>query len=159
MKKQFPAFVAAFLMTGLIALAMAVVTVNALVNKNSTPAANSATASTSADASQVAQLQDLVQQYQQREQEYQQREQQYQQLLDQEKQQLDAAYPPDRRCTPGATLCWGSQGLRDRAFAFAADGALERASGSARSIRTLRTRECRPTPMCRPCRHPSRAKD
>jgi peptidoglycan hydrolase CwlO-like protein len=94
LKKQFPAFVAAFIMTALIALVMGVVTVNALVNKNSTPVANSVSASTtssSSDQAQIAQLQDLVNQYQQREQQYQQREQQYQQMLQQEQSQLDQA--------------------------------------------------------------------
>ncbi len=91
MKKQIPAFVAAFVMTGLLALVMGVVTVNALVNKNSTPVSNSATTGTSADQAQIAQLQSLVQQYQQREQQYQQREQQYQQMLQQQQQQLDTA--------------------------------------------------------------------
>ncbi len=91
MKKQIPAFVAAFVMTGLLALVMGVVTVNALVNKNSTPVSNSAATGTSADQAQIAQLQSLVQQYQQREQQYQQREQQYQQMLQQQQQQLDTA--------------------------------------------------------------------
>lgn len=91
MRKQIPALVAAFLMTALIALVMAVVTVNALVNKDSTPVVNSPSASTSTDQSQVAQLQGLVQQYQQREKDYQQREQQYQQMLQDQQAQLDAA--------------------------------------------------------------------
>ena len=90
MKKHIPAFLAAFLMTAFVALAMGVITVNAFVNKNSTPVANTQTTG-SADQSQVAQLQGLVQQYQDREKQYQQREQQYQQMIQEQQAQLDAA--------------------------------------------------------------------
>jgi len=90
MKKHIPAFLAAFLMTAFVALAMGVVTVNAFVNKNSTPVVNSP-ATGSADGAQIAQLQSLVQQYQDREQQYQQREQQFQQMIQDQQAQLDAA--------------------------------------------------------------------
>jgi peptidoglycan hydrolase CwlO-like protein len=89
MKKHIPAFLAAFLMTSFVALAMGAVTVSAFVNKNSTPIANTQTAG-STDQAQIAQLQGLVQEYQDREQQYQQREQQYQQMIQQQQAQLDA---------------------------------------------------------------------
>jgi nitrogen fixation/metabolism regulation signal transduction histidine kinase len=90
MKKHIPAFLAAFLMTAFVALAMGVVTVNAFVNKDSAPVANAQTTG-STDQAQIAQLQSLVQQYQDREQQYQQREQQYQQMIQDQQAQLDAA--------------------------------------------------------------------
>jgi hypothetical protein len=49
------------------------------------------------------------------------------------KAQFDAAYPPAKRgCREGATECWGTFGLKDRTFAFAADGALDRPAYSRR---------------------------
>jgi esterase/lipase len=95
MKSKLPALLAAFLITAVIALSMAVVGVNALVNPNSTNVSNSpaaapvaATTGTSADQASLDQMQALVAQYQQRDQEYQQREQQYQQQIQQDQQQL-----------------------------------------------------------------------
>ena len=90
MKKHIPAFLAAFLMTAFLALAMGVVTVNAFVNKNSAPAADTQTTA-SGNQSQLAQLQSLVQQYQDREQQYKEREQQYQQMIQDQQAQLDTA--------------------------------------------------------------------
>ena len=90
MKKHIPAFLAAFLMTAFLALAMGVVTVNAFVNKNSAPVADTQTTG-SGDQAQIAQLQSLVQQYQDREQQYKDREQQYQQMIHDQQAQLDAA--------------------------------------------------------------------
>jgi peptidoglycan hydrolase CwlO-like protein len=90
MKKHIPAFLAAFVMTAFLALAMGVVTVNAFVNKNSAPLADTQT-TVSGDQSQVAQLQSLVQQYQDREQQYKDREQQYQQMIQDQQAQLDTA--------------------------------------------------------------------
>ena len=40
--------------------------------------------------------------------------------------EFDALYPPAVRCAPASTGCWISQGLPDRLYAFAADGALQR---------------------------------
>jgi uncharacterized protein YlxW (UPF0749 family) len=79
MRKQIKAALAAFLITGILALSMFVVGVNALVNSNGTTAANSSTQATalntsvasSADQAQIAQLQSLVSQYQARELQYQ----------------------------------------------------------------------------------------
>ena len=86
MKKQFPAFIAAFFVTGFIALAMIVTSANALMNKNGTvvsndPAVISSTTTTSIDQAQIDQLQARIN-------EYQQREAQYQQLLQQDQQQI-----------------------------------------------------------------------
>ena len=100
MRKQIPALLAAFLMTGVIALSMGVVGVNALYNSNSSTVSNvpvtaAASAPVSAttmsglvDQAKITQLQDLVNQYQAREQQYQQREQQYQQQLQTDQTQL-----------------------------------------------------------------------
>jgi TolA-binding protein len=95
MKSKLPALLAAFLITAVIALSMAVVGVNALVNPNSTSVSNSPVASAaavttgvSADQATVGQLQTLISQYQQHEQQYQQREQQYQQQIQQDQQQI-----------------------------------------------------------------------
>jgi peptidoglycan hydrolase CwlO-like protein len=86
MKKQFPALIAAFLVTGFIAIAMGVTGVNALINKNGTvvsndPAGSSSTASTGLNQAQIEQLQARIN-------EYKQREEQYQQLLQQDQQQI-----------------------------------------------------------------------
>jgi hypothetical protein len=86
MKKQFSALIAALLITGFIALAMGVTSVNALLNKNGTvisndPAAASSPAGTDLSQAQIAQLQTRVN-------EYQQREAQYQQLLQENQQQI-----------------------------------------------------------------------
>ena len=87
MRKQIPAILAAFFITAVIALAMAVVGVNALVNPNTVavsdmPAALTTDATVaSADQGTVPQLQAIIQQYQQREQQYQQQIQQDQQQL------------------------------------------------------------------------------
>jgi len=85
MKKQLPAFIAATLVTGFIALAMFVTGANALLNKNGTAVSNDPAAavssSTNIDQAQIEQLQARVN-------EYQQREAQYQQLLQQDQQQL-----------------------------------------------------------------------
>jgi TolA-binding protein len=86
MNKQLPAFIAAMIVTGFIALAMLVTGANALMNKNGTvvsndPAAISATTTTGIDQAQIDQLQARIA-------EYQGREAQYQQLLQQDQQQL-----------------------------------------------------------------------
>jgi outer membrane murein-binding lipoprotein Lpp len=99
MRKQIPALLAAFLMTGVIALSMGVVGVNALYNSNSTTVSNAPVAAASApvsaatmsglvDQAKITQLESLVSQYQAREQQYQQREQQYQQQLQTDQTQL-----------------------------------------------------------------------
>ena len=89
MKRQIPALLAVFLITGFMALTMSVVGVNALFNKNSVPVVNSTAANP--DQAQVAQLQDLVKQYQAREAQYQQREKDYQQREQQYQQQVAQA--------------------------------------------------------------------
>jgi peptidoglycan hydrolase CwlO-like protein len=91
MKKQIPALIAAILMTGFIAMVMAVTGANALFNKNSTAVSNSPAASqnVSANSSNIEQAQ--IKQLQDRINEYQQREQQYQQLLQTDQTQLQQA--------------------------------------------------------------------
>ena len=86
MKKQIPAFFAAMLVTGFIALAMLVTSANAFMNKNGTAVSNdaalsAATTSKSIDQAQIEQLQARID-------EYQQRELQYQQLVQQDQQQI-----------------------------------------------------------------------
>ena len=84
MKKQFPALIAAFIVTGFIAMTMLVTSANALMNKNGTVVSNDPAAvysTTNLDKAQVDQLQTRIN-------EYQQREAQYQQLLQQDQQQL-----------------------------------------------------------------------
>jgi TolA-binding protein len=85
MKKQFPALIAAFLVTGFIALAMVVTSANALMNKNGTAASNDpaavAASTTNTNQAQIDQLQARIN-------EYQQREAQYQQLLQQDQAQI-----------------------------------------------------------------------
>ena len=85
MKKQIPALIAAFLVTGFIALAMVVTSANALMNKNGTVASNNPSA-VSASTTNINQAQ--IDQLQARINEYQQREAQYQQLLQQDQQQI-----------------------------------------------------------------------
>jgi septal ring factor EnvC (AmiA/AmiB activator) len=91
MRKQVVAFLAAFVITGIVALSMLVVGVNAATNPNSVAASNSpasavANVSTTPNSSQtqIAQLQSLVAQYQAR-------EQQYQAALNSDNQQLSQA--------------------------------------------------------------------
>jgi hypothetical protein len=91
MRKQVIAFLSAFIITAVVALAMLVVGVNAASNPNGVAASNSPTAaeasvSTGTDASQaqIAQLQSQVAQYQAR-------EQQYQAALASDNQQLSQA--------------------------------------------------------------------
>jgi peptidoglycan hydrolase CwlO-like protein len=102
MRKQISAILAAFFITGFIALCMTVVSANALVNKNSVPVSNSpqatAAASTTNDPpattaaqTEIQQLEARINQYQQREQQYQKREQQYQQQLQTAQQQIQTA--------------------------------------------------------------------
>ena len=83
MKKQFPALVAAFIVTGFVALAMLVTGANALLNKNGTVVSNGSAVitTTNIDQAQIDQLQARVD-------EYQQREVQYQQMLQESQQQL-----------------------------------------------------------------------
>jgi uncharacterized protein YlxW (UPF0749 family) len=83
MKKQLPAFVAALVITGFIALVMVVTSANALMNKNGTTASNApaSVASTNSSQAQIDQLQARINQYQQR-------EVQYQQLLQQDQAQI-----------------------------------------------------------------------
>jgi hypothetical protein len=78
MRKQLIAFIAATLITGTIALSMIVVGVSAMTNRNGVVPSNStssvattASTTTSSDQAQIAQLQNLVDQYQAREQQYQ----------------------------------------------------------------------------------------
>ena len=84
MKKQFPAFLAALLVTGFIAFAMVVTSANALLNKNGTVVSNdpsAISATTNSNQAQIDQLQARIN-------EYQQREVQYQQMLQQDQQQI-----------------------------------------------------------------------
>lgn len=81
MHKKIIAFVVAFVITGIVAVSMLVVGVNAAFNKNSVPVSNSpaqaqsalpgSVSSTLSPQDQIAQLQNLVNQYQAREQQYQ----------------------------------------------------------------------------------------
>ena len=79
MRKQILAFLAAFLITGVIALSMFVVGANAALNPNGVAVSNSPAqavaaidpSTSSPDQTQIAQLQALVAQYQEREQQYQ----------------------------------------------------------------------------------------
>ena len=89
MKRQIPALVTTFLITGFMTLALSVVGVNAMYNKTTLAASTSQSVLT-ADVKQaeIAQLEALVNQYQQREVQYQQREQQYQQQIQQVQQQF-----------------------------------------------------------------------
>jgi hypothetical protein len=76
MKKQIPALIAAFLVTGLIASFMILTSLNAYFNPNGVPVSNDpATVSnvsqtTDYQQAQIAQLQSRIQEYQQREQKY-----------------------------------------------------------------------------------------
>ena len=92
MKRQIPALVATFLITGFMTLALSVVGVNAMYNKANLDASTSQIAVT-ADVKQaeIVQLEALVNQYKQREAQYQQREQQYQQQIKQSQQQAASA--------------------------------------------------------------------
>ena len=83
-KKQLPAFIAALLVTGFIALAMIVTSANALLNKDGTLVSNDPASNSTAINVEQAQFDQL----QARINEYQQREAQYQQLLQQDQQQL-----------------------------------------------------------------------
>lgn len=84
MKKQLPAFFAAMLVTGFIALAMVVTSANALLNKNGTVVSNDPTAASTTSNNNQAQIEQL----QARINEYQQREVQYQQKLQDNQQQI-----------------------------------------------------------------------
>ena len=88
MKRQIPALVATFLITGFMTLALSVVGVNAMYNKANLDASTSQITQTSdVKQAEIAQLEALVNQYKQREAQYQQREQQYQQQIQQSQQQ------------------------------------------------------------------------
>ena len=88
MKRQIPALVATFLITGFMILALSVVGVNAMYNKANLDASTSQIAQTSdVKQAEIAQLEALVNQYKQREVQYQQREQQYLQQIQQSQQQ------------------------------------------------------------------------
>lgn len=94
MKKQLPALLAAFLITGFITLVMFVTGANALLNKNSVDPASSGASTSSASSveqAQIKQLQDRINEYALREQQYQQREQQYRQTLQSNQLQLQQA--------------------------------------------------------------------
>jgi hypothetical protein len=98
MKKQLPALIAAFLMTGFITLVMVVTSANALLNQNAVDPSSSAStvsaasaSTTSLDQAQIQQLQDRIKEYTQREQQYQQRELQYQQELQASQTKLSEA--------------------------------------------------------------------
>jgi hypothetical protein len=92
MRKQLVALFAAMFITGLVAMSMVVLGVNAMTNQNGTVVSNSpvstpvagSTTSTSDQAQQIAQLQAQVAQYQAR-------EQQYQAALNSDNQQLSQA--------------------------------------------------------------------
>jgi uncharacterized protein YlxW (UPF0749 family) len=92
MRKQLVALFSAMLITGLVAMSMVVIGVNAMTNQNGTVVSNSpaptaaagSTASTSDQTQQIAQLQAQVAQYQAR-------EQQYQAALNSDNQQLSQA--------------------------------------------------------------------
>jgi len=92
MRKHILALIAAIVITGVTALSMFVVGVNALVNQKGTVVSNSPAATVSQDQgsstatyqAQIAQLQSLVNQYQTR-------EQQYQQIINQDQQKMDQA--------------------------------------------------------------------
>jgi peptidoglycan hydrolase CwlO-like protein len=86
MNKQISALLAASLITGLIALAMAVTGANALFNKNGVDPSPTtlATSNTNANPQQIEQLQNRIN-------EYAQREQQYQQMLQNDQSQLQQA--------------------------------------------------------------------
>jgi hypothetical protein len=92
MRKQLVAFFAAMFITGLLAMSMVVIGVNAMTNQNGTVVSNlstgaavaGSTTSTSDQAQQIAQLQAQVAQYQAR-------EQQYQAALESDNQQLTQA--------------------------------------------------------------------
>jgi uncharacterized protein YlxW (UPF0749 family) len=88
MRKQVVAFLAAFVITGIVALSMLVIGVNAATNPNSVAASNSpasavanVSASPNSSQAQIAQLQNQIAQYQAR-------EQQYQTALNSDNQQL-----------------------------------------------------------------------
>lgn len=88
MKRQIPAIVATFLITGFMTLALSVVGVNAMYNKATLDASTSqVTLTSNVKQEQIVQLEALINQYQQREAQYQQREQQYQQQIQQAQQQ------------------------------------------------------------------------
>jgi uncharacterized protein YlxW (UPF0749 family) len=92
MRKQLVALFSAMLITGLVAMSMVVIGVNAMTNQNGTVVSNSpvptavagSSTSTSDQAQQIAQLQAQVAQYQAR-------EQQYQAALNSDNQQLSQA--------------------------------------------------------------------
>jgi uncharacterized protein YlxW (UPF0749 family) len=91
MRKQIVAFLAAFIITGIVALSMLVIGVSAAVNPNGVAVSNSPTtavvnaaSSSNSTQSQIAQLQSQVAQYQAR-------EQQYQTALNNDNQQLSQA--------------------------------------------------------------------
>lgn len=96
MRKKIVAFVVAFVLTGIIAAAMLVVGVSAAFNKNGVAVSNSpaqaalqsSTSLTGDPAQQIAQLQNLVSQYQAREQQYQAQLQSAQTQLSQANQQM-----------------------------------------------------------------------
>ncbi len=96
MRKKVIAFVVAFVITGIVAVSMLVVGVNAAFNKNgvavsNSPAQASLPSSVSSSLSpqdQIAQLQSLVNQYQAREQQYQTQLQNAQTQVTQAQQQM-----------------------------------------------------------------------
>jgi uncharacterized protein YlxW (UPF0749 family) len=97
MRKQIVALLAAFIITGIVALSMFVVGANAMVNPNSVPVSNSPVqaAAAAADPStpqsaqqQITQLQSLIAQYQAREQQYQTALQNDNNMLQQASQEL-----------------------------------------------------------------------
>lgn len=99
MKKQIPALIAAFLITGFIAFAMGVTGVNALINKKGTVVSNDPSAVSSAASEDFSQAQ--IEQLQARINEYQQSEAQYQQMLNQDQQQL---HNTNSFCSPCSKL-------------------------------------------------------
>jgi len=97
MKKQFMAILIALLMTACVSTSIFAIGGAVLFNKNGAPITNSPSSSSQvsvisdtnlSQADQVAQLKNLVSQYQDREQQYQQREQQLQDQLSQANTQI-----------------------------------------------------------------------
>ncbi len=97
MKKQFMALLAAVVMTSCVGAGMLAIGGAAYFNRNGTAAQNSNSAVPVSNtvetqqAAQIAQLQNLVDQYQRRDQQYQDREKQYRDREQQYQQQIDQA--------------------------------------------------------------------
>ena len=91
MRKQFVAFLAAFIITGVVALSMLVVGVSAAVNPNGVAVSNTPASSASKTASTSVSDQVVIAQLQSQLATYQARDQQYQAALASDNQQLSQA--------------------------------------------------------------------